>query len=130
MDKRELIHHLVGELSKYILEKEPMRMVISLHQEEDGFHLAIIDDNYHSDEEIENIEKAFKSEKRPELAGYYGEMNDQGFFGNVRLDLLGWKVKAADIKRTGDKGVNINLWMGSDCFQSEQFNIPDYLKKK
>ncbi len=99
-------------------------MVISLHQETDGFHLAVSDDNAHSEEELKEIEKAFNSEKRPELAGYYGEMTGQGIFGNVRLDLLGWQVKHADFQRTGDKGININLWMGSDRFDSEQFTIP------
>ncbi|MCG8571809.1 MAG: hypothetical protein MJB14_16860 [Spirochaetes bacterium] len=124
MDKRELIHHLICEVSAYVLKKEPMRMVVSLHQEEDGFHLAIIDDNTYSDDEIKDIEKAFNSEKRPELAGYYGEMTGQGFFGNFRLDLLGWKVKHADIKRVNKKGININLWMGSERFQSDKFTIP------
>lgn len=124
MDKRELIHHLIGGMSAHLLEKEPSRLVISLHQEEDGFHLTIIDDSTYTDEEVEHIEKALNSEKRPELAGYYGEMTEQGFFGNIRLDLLGWKVKHADIKKVRNRGIHIDLWMGSESFQSEQFTIP------
>ena len=41
MRRRELITHIISEISSYVLEGDPMRMVISLHQEEDGLHLSI-----------------------------------------------------------------------------------------
>jgi hypothetical protein len=55
MKKKELILHLIGEISSYILEGYPRRMVISLHQEKDGLHLSVMDDNEHTEEEIEQM---------------------------------------------------------------------------
>jgi hypothetical protein len=99
-------------------------MVISLHQEEDGLHLSIMDDNEHSDEEIRKMEKQLNSSKRPELAGYYGAMTGQDLLGASRLELLGWQVKHTDITRI-DTSIKIDLWMGGERFQSDKFNIPD-----
>ena len=61
MNRKDFILHLIGEISSYILEENPMRMVISLHQEEDGLHLCVIDDNHHTDEEgrLPNTRNAF-----------------------------------------------------------------------
>jgi len=123
MKRKEYILHLISGISDYILKKDPRRMVISLHQEEDGLHLSIMDDNEHSDEEIGNIERQLNSSKRPELAGYYGAMTGQDLLGNSRLDLLGWQVKHSDITRI-DKGIKIDLWVGGERFQSHKFNIP------
>ncbi len=123
MNRKDIILHLLGEMASYILEGDPTRMVISLHQEETGLHLCILDSNNHSDEEIDKIEKALNSEKRPELAGYYGAMTGHDLLGNSRLDLLGWQVKHADVSRT-DSGIKIDLWMGGDEFQNHQFSIP------
>ena len=67
MNRKELSLHLIGEVSNYLLENNPKRLVISLHQEEDGLHLSVLDDNPHSDEEIEKIDHALNSQKRPEL---------------------------------------------------------------
>ena len=72
MRRRDLITHVISEISSYVLEADPMRMVISLHQEEDGLHISVMDDATHTDEEIEQMEKDLNSQKRPELAGYYG----------------------------------------------------------
>ncbi len=124
MDKKDLILHLIGEMSNYVLDTNPNRLVISLHQEEDGFHLAIIDNNVHTDEEVATIEQALNSEKRPELAGYYGAMTGHDLLGKARLDLLGWQIKHADVKKT-DPGIKIDLWLGSDRFEAHKFNIPD-----
>ncbi len=124
MKRREYLVHLISGLSDYILSDNPTRMVISLHQEEDGLHLSIMDDNEHSDEEIAKIEKELNSDKRPELAGYYGAMTGQDLLGNSRLDLLGWQVKHSDVSRI-DKGIKIDLWVGGERFQSSRFNIPD-----
>ncbi len=123
MKRKDHILHLIGGVASYILDKDPRRMVISLHQEEDGLHLSIMDDEEHTDEELVKIEKALNSEKRPELAGYYGAMTGHDFLGNTRLDLLGWQVKHSDVSRI-DKGIKIDLWIGGDRFQSHQFNIP------
>ena len=124
MKRKDLILHLIGEISSYILDEDPMRMVISLHQEEDGLHLCIIDDNEHSDDEIKRMEKALNSRKRPELAGYYGAMTGHDLLGSSRLNLLGWQIKHSDVTRTGN-GIKIDLWLGGDSFDSRQFNIPE-----
>jgi len=124
MRRKDIILHLLSELSSYILEGDPQRMVISLHQEESGLHLCILDSNEHSDEEIIKIERALNSKKRPELAGYYGAMTGHDLLGSSRLDLLGWQVKHSDVSKT-DSGIKIDLWMGGEEFQSEHFSIPD-----
>jgi hypothetical protein len=129
MKRKELLLHIIGEMSNYLLDVNPMRMVISLHQEEDGFHLCVIDDNEHSDEEITNMENALNSRKRPELAGYYGAMTGHDLLGASRLNLLGWQLKHSDISRTHN-GIKIDLWVGGDRFQSEKFNLPDHAVEK
>lgn len=124
MKRKDLLVHLIGEMSSYILDKDPMRMVISLHQEEEGLHLCILDDNDHSDEEIARMTKQLNSRKRPELAGYYGAMTGQNLLGSARLDLLGWQIKHTDVERT-DSGIKIDLWLGGDSFDSRKFTVPD-----
>ncbi len=124
MRRQELITHLISEISSYVLEREPMRMVISLHQEEDGLHLSVMDDASHTDEEIEQMEKDLNSQKRPELAGYYGAMTGRDLLGASRLNLLGWQVKHTDVSRT-DSGIKIDFWLGGDRFDTRQFNIPE-----
>ncbi len=123
MKRKELILHLIGEISSYLLDEHPRRMVISLHQEKDGLHLSCMDDNEHSDEEISRLEKLLNSPKRPELAGYYGAMTGHDMLGSTHLDLLGWQVKRADISRI-DRGIKIDLWLGSDRFKPDEFSIP------
>lgn len=124
MKRKDLIVQLISEISSYILETNPMRMVISLHQETDGLHLCIIDDNDHSDQEIKKMEKALNSRKRPELASYYGAMTGHDLLGSSRLTLLGWQLKHADITRT-DMGIKIDLWLGGDDFDSRKFSMPE-----
>ena len=124
MKRKDFILQLIGEISSYILEEDPMRMVISLHQEKDGLHLCIIDDNEHSDQEIEKMNKALNSRKRPELAGYYGAMTGQDLLGSSRLNLLGWQLKHTDVTRTSS-GIKIDLWLGGDGFDSRKFSIPE-----
>ncbi len=121
--RKDIILHLLSEIASYILEGDPQRMVVSLHQEESGLHLCVIDSNQHSDEEIAKMEKMLNSQKRPELAGYYGAMTGQDLLGGSRLDLLGWQIKHADVTRV-DCGIQIDLWMGGDEFQSHKFTIP------
>jgi len=122
--KKEFILHLLTEISSFMLESEPSRMVLSLHQESDGLHLAAIDDHERSDEELEEINKSLNTEARPELSEYYGSMGGTDLAGTARLNLIGWRIKHADISRT-DRGTKIDLWLGSDRFDSRKFNIPD-----
>lgn len=124
MKRRDLITHVISEISSYVLEGDPMRMVISLHQEEDGLHLSVMDDAEHTDDEIEQMEKDLNSQKRPELSGYYGAMTGRDLLGASRLNLLGWQVKHTDISRM-DKGIKIDFWLGGDRFDSRKFNIPE-----
>lgn len=124
MRKKEFLLHLIGEVSSFILDKNPSRMVISLHQEEDGLHLCIIDNNPRTEEEIDDIEHTLNSKKRPELAGYYGSMTGHDLLGSSRLNLLGWQVKHSSVSPT-DSGLKIDLWLGSDRFNPSDFSIPD-----
>ncbi len=123
MRRQDIILNLLSEMSSYILEGDPQRLVISLHQEESGLHLCVLDSNEHDQEEIEKMEKSLNSQKRPELAGYYGDMTGHDLLGSSRLDLLGWQVKHADVTKT-DSGIKIDLWMGGEEFQSDKFSIP------
>ena len=120
---RDYILHLIGEMSKFILDAGPSRMVISLHQEPDGLHLSVMDNNPRTDKELEAIVAALNSEKRPELAEYYGIMAGHDMLGTSRLNLVGWQVKHADVVRI-EGGTKIDLWLGSDRFDSDRFSIP------
>jgi hypothetical protein len=123
MKKKEYLLHLIGEISNYILDSDPNRMVISLHREEDGIHLAILDDNFRAEEELEEIRTSLNSGGRPELAGYYGSMAGQDLLGTARLNLIGWQVKHADVSVT-DSGTRIDLWLGGQGFDPSRFSIP------
>lgn len=124
MKRRDFIQHLIGEIAHYILDADPMRMVISLHQEADGLHLAVLDSVPRSDEELEEIRGSLNSARRPELAGYYGSMAGYDSLGEARLNLIGWQVKGADVTSTGS-GTKIDLWLGGDRFDPASFSIPD-----
>lgn len=123
MKRKEFILQLIGEVSNFILEGNPKRMVISLHQESDGLHLCILDENEHSDKEMESITQALSGKKRPELSGYYGNMTGHDLFGAARLDLVGLQIKHGEVSRT-DSGIKIDLWLGSERFDSSNFTIP------
>ncbi|MBN2050433.1 MAG: hypothetical protein JW760_08330 [Spirochaetales bacterium] len=123
MIRTDLLLQLITEISSFILEGRPNRMVISLHQEPGGLHLAILDDKKRTDEEITEISRALNKTKRPELSGYYGTMTGHDFLGNARLDMLGWQVKHADVNRTAE-GIKIDLWLGNDKFDPTNFNLP------
>ena len=124
MKRRDQILQLIGEMASFMLEENPMRLVISLHQEEDGLHLAVFDDNDHTDEEIAALERTLNSRKRPELSAYYGAMTGHDLLGSARLDLLGWSIKHADVTKM-HQGIKIDLWIGGDRFDSRQFTIPE-----
>jgi len=123
MKRREYILHLIGEVAHYILESDPMRMVISLHQEEDGLHLAIIDSVVRSEEQLAKMRSELNTARRPELAGYYGSMAGSDMLGAARLDIIGWQVKHGDVTATSS-GTKIDLWLGGDRFDPERFSIP------
>ncbi len=121
--RQELILNLIGEITNYLLNADPRRIVISLHQEEDGLHLSVLDDSPHSDEELKILDSSLNSEKRPELAAYYGAMTGHDLPGYARLNLIGWQVKHSDVSRT-QCGIKIDIWLGGDRFQNDQFTIP------
>ena len=129
MQSKEYLLHIIGEISNYILESKPRRMVISLHQEDDGMHLAVVDNNVRTDSELEDITKALNTGTRPELADYYGTMGGGDMLGAARLNLVGWQIKHADVSRT-QSGTKIDLWVGSERFDADYFNIPEEVKKK
>ena len=124
MKNKEYIMHLLAEVSNYVLESAPSRMVISLHQEEDGLHLAVLDNTQRSDEELRTMTVALNTSSRPELADYYGSMAGSDLIGSARLNLIGWQVKHGDVTRTAD-GTKIDLWLGSNRFDSARFNVPE-----
>jgi len=127
MKRKDYIMHLIGEMSNFLLESEPTRMVLSLHQEEDGLHLAALDNTERSEKELEAIRNALNITSRPELAEYYGTMAGTDVIGSARLNLIGYQVKHADVNATAE-GTKIDLWLGSDRFDSTHFNMPG--KKK
>jgi len=127
MKRREFIVHLISEVSSFILQDQPRKMVVSLHQEADGIHLAVIDDRPRTDAEIKAIERSLNTSRRPELAGYYGEMAGHDLLGSARLNLVGWQIKHADVMKTPDGGIMLNLWIGGEGFEYTKFslNSPD-----
>lgn len=122
MKSKEYIMHLMTEISNFVLESRPSRMVISLHQETDGLHLCALDSTVRTDGELSEISAALNIERRPELEEYYGSMAGSDLIGSARLDLIGWQVKKADVSRI-DGGTKIDLWLGSDRFDSSKFSI-------
>lgn len=128
MKTKEYIMHLLTEISNFVLESGPNRMVISLHQEEDGLHLSVLDNTERTDEALTAIRKTLNTAARPELAEYYGSMAGSDLIGAARLNLIGWQVKQADVSKTNE-GTKIDLWLGSDRFDSKRFNMPDKNKK-
>jgi hypothetical protein len=123
MKRREFLVHLISEVSSFLLQGEPRKMVVSLHQEADGIHLAVIDDRPRTDEEVRKIERSLNAARRPELAGYYGEMAGHDLLGSARLNLVGWQIKQADVMRTPDDGIMLNLWIGGEGFDFQKFSM-------
>jgi len=124
MNRKDFLLHLIGEMAHYVLDTDPGRLVISLHQEADGVHLAVIDSVKRSEAELDSIRAALNNARRPELAGYYGSMAGYDSLGSARLNLIGWQVKGADVKAT-DSGTKIDLWLGGDRFNPEHFSISE-----
>ncbi|MFW5786451.1 MAG: hypothetical protein ACOCYC_04330 [bacterium] len=124
MNRKDFLLHLIGEMGHYILDREPNRMVISLHQEPDGVHLAVLDSVQRDETELEDIRASLNSARRPELAGYYGSMAGYDSLGDARLNLIGWQLKGADVKST-DSGTKIDLWLGGEGFNPAHFSIDE-----
>ena len=123
MENKEYLLQLISQISNFILEDEPQRMVISMHQEEDGLHLCVVDNTERTDDELADISEALNSAERPELAEYYGSMGGSDLLGSARLNLIGWQIKCAAVSRTGS-GTKIDLWLGGDRFDSSYFTMP------
>ncbi|MEJ5273168.1 MAG: hypothetical protein WH035_03485 [Spirochaetota bacterium] len=123
MKQVEMIVKIISEVAHFILQEDPNRMVISLHKEKDGIHLAILDDKKRSKKEIENLKRTISIGQRPELSGYYGNLAGNNLLGEARLDLIGWQVKYIDLSETRD-GLKIDIWIGSEEFDKDKFNIP------
>lgn len=123
MKRREFLVHLISEVSSFVLQGNPRKMVVSLHQEEDGIHLAVIDDKPRTETEVKDIERSLNAARRPELAGYYGEMAGHDLLGSARLNLVGWQIKHADVLRTPDGGIMLNLWIGGEGFEFQKFSL-------
>ncbi len=124
MKHKDVMVHLISEVTRYILQGDPGKMVISLHREGDGIHLCVIDDRVRSDDEMREIERSLNTVQRPELAGYYGTMAGHDLLGSARLNLVGWQIKHADTIRTPEGGAMLNLWIGGEYFDDSKFNIP------
>jgi len=123
MKRKEFLGRLIGELTNFILEGNPLRMVVSLHQEEDGAHVSIFDDHKRSEKELEMIRSALNPKaRRPELAEYYGLMAGHDMTWEARLKLIGWQVKHASVQNS-DSGIQIDLWLGSDAFNPANFTL-------
>ncbi len=126
MKRKEFLNNLIAEVTNFLLEGNPLRMVVSLHQEDDGAHLSFFDDHKRSEAELMSIRKALNPQKtRPELAGYYGMMAGHDTSWDARLKLIGWQIKRATVSNT-DSGVQIDLWLGSDKFNPANFSIGDH----
>ncbi|MFP4010495.1 MAG: hypothetical protein ACLFUM_02255 [Spirochaetaceae bacterium] len=124
MKRTEFLLHLISEVAHFYLDADPHRMVISIHQEEDGVHLSAFDDTNRSEEELESIRRSLDVPGRPELAGYYGSLAGFDTLGAARLDLIGWQIKGATV-RSIEHGTQIDLWLGGDRFDPEKFSIGD-----
>jgi hypothetical protein len=99
-------------------------MVISVHQEVGGVHLAVLDSIKRDNQELDKIRASLTKARRPELAGYYSSMAGYDSLGEARLNLIGWQIKAADVRAT-DSGTQIDLWLGGEGFDPDHFTIDD-----
>jgi hypothetical protein len=124
MKAKEYIAQLVAEMSNFVLDAQPTRMAISLHQEEDGLHLSVMDSTVRKDSELEAIARDLNPSRRPEMAEYYGRMAGHDLVGAARLHLIGWQVKKADVRRI-EGGTKIDIWLGSERFDSTKFSLTD-----
>ena len=89
MKRKDFLGRLIGEVTNFLLEGNPLRLVVSLHQEDDGAHISFFDDRPRSEEEIKRIYNSLNPRKsRPELAEYYGLMAGHDMAWDARLKLI------------------------------------------
>ncbi len=62
---------------------------------------------------------------RPELADYYGAMAGSTLNIDARLKLIGWQVKHATVSNS-ESGIKIDLWLGSDAFNPQDFTVEEH----
>ncbi len=129
MKRHELYVQLISELANYLLHGNPKKMVISMHLESDGFHIAAIDDRPRTEKELSEIEHSLMLHQRPELASYYGTMIGHDLLGSARLELIGFQIKGVKVERIPEGGVMINLWIGNEGFDPAMFSINEASKK-
>ncbi len=129
MKRHELYVQLISELANYLLHGNPRKMVISMHLEPDGFHIAAVDDRPRSEKELSEIEHSLMLHQRPELASYYGTMIGHDLLGSARLELIGFQIKGVKIERIPEGGVMINLWIGNEGFDPTMFSINEVSSK-
>jgi hypothetical protein len=128
MKRKEFLSRLIGEVTAFLLEGNPLRLVVSLHQEEDGAHITFFDDQQRSEAQIQKIREALNPRRiRPELADYYGSMAGSSLNIDSRLKLIGWQIKQATVANS-ESGIKIDLWLGSDAFNPENFTVSDHTK--
>lgn len=126
--RKEFLGRLIGEMTNFLLDGDPLMLVVSLHQEQDGAHISFFDDKIRTEEELKKINDALNPKhSRPELAGYYGSMAGHNMAWSGRLNLIGWQIKGASVKNSST-GIHIDLWLGSDDFVAEQFTINKHKK--
>lgn len=123
MKRQELYVQMISEIANFLLNGNPRKMVISLHQEADGFHIAAIDDRPRSDKEIEELRESLMVQQRPELAAYYGTMMGHDLLGGARLDIIGMQIKGVKVESVPGGGIMINLWVGSEGFDPKMFTM-------
>jgi hypothetical protein len=124
MKQEEMIIKIISEVAHFILQKDPSKMVISLHKEKEGIHLAIFDNVVRTEDEIKKIKNRISVGQKPELSSYYGNLAGNDLLGEARLDLIGWQVKFIDVINRGN-GIQIDIWIGSENFERNKFTIPD-----
>jgi len=123
MKRQELYVQMISEIANFLLNGNPRKMVISLHQEADGFHIAAIDDRPRTDKEIKDLRESLMVQQRPELAAYYGTMMGHDLLGSARLDIIGMQIKGVKVEPIPEGGVMINLWVGSEGFDPKMFTL-------
>ena len=126
MKRKKFLSRLIGEMTGFLLESNPLRLVISLHQEDDGAHITFFDDRERTNAEVRRITEALNPKKvRPELADYYGAMAGSTLNIDARLKLIGWQVKHATVSNS-ESGIKIDLWLGSDAFNPQDFTVEEH----
>ena len=123
MKRKKFLSRLIGEMTGFLLESNPLRLVVSLHQEEDGAHITFFDDTQRTDAEIKRIKEALNPKKvRPELADYYGAMAERHAQHRCPSQAHRLADRHATVSNS-ESGIKIDLWLGSDAFNPQDFTV-------